>query len=523
MAISPLTALSIATRPISLITPFTYRTGATYLEILERLRDYVENTLVPEVDAALATAGAEFTAAIAAEHLSIEQALTGWRDIHDAYMADVDASLRALNDSAVGELVTDPASAVGAAVRALFPLKSDLDSLASKTSVTAVSGALDTLTTSVTALAGTVAGNKVATDSALSDKAHIQAPNRGYSVEYVNGGANRERYIVRLSRGAVSGPVVQHKQANDSLSPSPARDSMANLYAATRAGFMVNAGGWRSTDQRMGLAIQDGVLIQGWDTTGDGLGVESAVFMKDGSLRIYDSSTPPATILADGGWNASSFGRALYKDGVLNPVVGTEARYASQRSARNLVGVTNGGTILFIMYPGKTDVSGPIMSEIISDVAGLNIKHLYYLDGGGSSQMWIEGVPLVRSSDPGGTRNVTDVYHFNAPRTSKVPSRGFVDIPLTTGTGTLKYRATTETVEIEYNITATFPVGNTTVSDTFALPDDCIPQSVRRGEGLFSGSLVGQASINGSGQITITNDTSGERSQITGNILYQRP
>jgi hypothetical protein len=47
---TPLNLFPVAYRPYSNITPFTYRDGLTYLEVLEALRCYIRDVLVPHVD-----------------------------------------------------------------------------------------------------------------------------------------------------------------------------------------------------------------------------------------------------------------------------------------------------------------------------------------------------------------------------------------------------------------------------------------------------------------------------------------
>jgi hypothetical protein len=62
--------------PINNITPFTYRDGVTYLEILYKLRDYVNETLRPEFDAEMERIIEEFNAGIAnaEEHFTVTKA-----------------------------------------------------------------------------------------------------------------------------------------------------------------------------------------------------------------------------------------------------------------------------------------------------------------------------------------------------------------------------------------------------------------------------------------------------------------
>jgi hypothetical protein len=158
--------------PINNITPFTYRDGVTYLEILYLLRDYINDTLRPEFDgemeriieefnagienaentiteykttidaaieafetgtnAAIAAFQASVNAAIAAHETAVDTrmdtaeadintAKTGWQTLFNQFMADVEAELAALNDSAVGGLIDDKTSVTGVALRKQLP------------------------------------------------------------------------------------------------------------------------------------------------------------------------------------------------------------------------------------------------------------------------------------------------------------------------------------------------------------------------------------------------------------------
>jgi hypothetical protein len=137
--------------PINNITPFTYRDGVTYLEILYLLRDYINDTLRPEfdgemeriieefnagienaentiiaykgeIDGAIAAFQASVNAEITAHETAVDvrmdaaeadinTAKTGWQTLFNQFMADVEAELAALSDSAFAGLLSDTASA----------------------------------------------------------------------------------------------------------------------------------------------------------------------------------------------------------------------------------------------------------------------------------------------------------------------------------------------------------------------------------------------------------------------------
>ena len=94
---------------VSNITGLTYRAGATEMEVLYALRDYIVNTLQPEFTHALEQIITEFQAG-----------LTGWDERWAAFLANLELELAALNDASVGNLVNTPASATRTALDALY-------------------------------------------------------------------------------------------------------------------------------------------------------------------------------------------------------------------------------------------------------------------------------------------------------------------------------------------------------------------------------------------------------------------
>lgn len=164
MSITPLTPISpipFPTTPISNVTPFTYRDGYTFLEMIEKFRDWVNNEIVPTLNADMVTVVQDYTAALTAltgEYNAALVAVTAQGDanivrlqnlfdtfvvnITDADMAaavsgpsnathgavsDLAATLIASNavlktalDGSTATLITSPTSAIAIAVQALI-------------------------------------------------------------------------------------------------------------------------------------------------------------------------------------------------------------------------------------------------------------------------------------------------------------------------------------------------------------------------------------------------------------------
>lgn len=115
------------------VTPFTYRDGYTFLEVLEELRRYITNTIVPGIDANFDAITQNYLDALN----QLQSQYDGFTDIvdgkyaeldalYDQYMADVSASLRALNEPEVAALINDDASTVSVALKGKYVRKNEL-------------------------------------------------------------------------------------------------------------------------------------------------------------------------------------------------------------------------------------------------------------------------------------------------------------------------------------------------------------------------------------------------------------
>lgn len=108
--------LPVQIRPVNNISPFTYRDGETYLEILYRLRDYIENTVRPEFNTEIARIVDEFNTGLSTTGGTVTTALAEWETRFTEFMADVTANIAELNDAAIAQLIGQPASETAAAL-----------------------------------------------------------------------------------------------------------------------------------------------------------------------------------------------------------------------------------------------------------------------------------------------------------------------------------------------------------------------------------------------------------------------
>lgn len=106
--------------PVSQVTPFTYRDGATYLEILNELRRYINETLHPSIAKVFDEMHKELVKSFEGVMDTYVEGIEEFRRIHDAYMADVEATLTAWNDETGTNLVNNSNSKLRQALNAIY-------------------------------------------------------------------------------------------------------------------------------------------------------------------------------------------------------------------------------------------------------------------------------------------------------------------------------------------------------------------------------------------------------------------
>ena len=100
------------------------------------------------------------------------------------------------------------------------------------------------------------------------------------------------------------------------------RMKMSEVIAKYPNALIMNASAFdMQTGQVAGFQINNEKLIQDWSP---GTTTQYAfVINKDGSCKIYDSSTPASTIIKNGGQQAYDFGTAIIRDGKIQPSDGS--------------------------------------------------------------------------------------------------------------------------------------------------------------------------------------------------------
>lgn len=92
--------------PLNNITPFTYRDGTTYVEVLYKLRDYINLTLRPEFDAEMTRIIAEFQAGVANAEAWQTSTEAAHMAAYNTFTTTTNAAITAFEASVNGQITT---------------------------------------------------------------------------------------------------------------------------------------------------------------------------------------------------------------------------------------------------------------------------------------------------------------------------------------------------------------------------------------------------------------------------------
>lgn len=123
---TPITAFTPVFKPLTQITPFTFRDGYTFLEMYSELRQYLVKLLGPEIDAKLTLIYTETQAMVNALAEDVNASKDAWQGLFDEFMANVIVELEGLNDQAVANLVNDAGSNIRVALDSLYATRGDV-------------------------------------------------------------------------------------------------------------------------------------------------------------------------------------------------------------------------------------------------------------------------------------------------------------------------------------------------------------------------------------------------------------
>lgn len=190
---------------------------------------------------------------------------------------------------------------------------------------------------------------------------------------------------------------------------------VSETAAANNAILAVNGDYYGFRDS--GIVIRNGVVFR------DSGAREGLAMYRDGTVKVYDETqTTAAQLVADGVWNTLSFGPAIVESGAavsgidqveVDTNVGNHSIQGEQ--PRTAIGVTADGHILLVVVDGRDPgySRGATLPELADIMISLGATTAYNLDGGGSSELWFNGV-VVNQPSNGGERATSDILYIAA-------------------------------------------------------------------------------------------------------------
>ncbi|MBQ7522751.1 MAG: phosphodiester glycosidase family protein [Clostridia bacterium] len=142
-----------------------------------------------------------------------------------------------------------------------------------------------------------------------------------------------------------------------------------------------------------------------------------ACIYADGTMRIQNTSQVSAEeLVAQGVWQAFSFGPALVQNGTVTVSQSEEVGHAMASNPRTAIGVLGENHYLFVVSDGRTNESrGLSLYELAEFMQSLGVECAYNLDGGGSSTMYYQGNIINNPTTNGKSikeREVSDIVYI---------------------------------------------------------------------------------------------------------------
>lgn len=402
-------------RPLSNVTPFTYRDGVTYLETLERLRRFINKVIENEqaqndhIDETL-EAQNQTISELLSQLVGYTIEVTEYR--YTASMMD-GGTFTAYTDAGVDREIQILAENVDVKIESLTQYVNESvetlevhveNEVARLTQYVddEVAGLTTFINQKVQEIRAEVATKSETLYSTVNHKfTTVRSTQIPYSV-------------IRVASGG--GTVANHMHLSLS-SPGNLYDGRTKLRDfAQRDNYdmVINTFGFSEVDGLSGLVIKDGEVLRGWRRQDDG----TMAIMRDGTLRVYEEGVDSVQKMLDDGVRDTfgGFGPLIVKNGVVrnimnNPVVSDSFRVIT--SARTIHGIASNGDYIGIVVSGHSSSGTGLTGNEMGNLARREgCVDAVVDDGGGSSQLYANGKYMRCSSDRGGQRPRRAVVGF---------------------------------------------------------------------------------------------------------------
>ncbi len=186
--------------------------------------------------------------------------------------------------------------------------------------------------------------------------------------------------------------------------------STSEIAAENGALLAINGDFYGAHDS--GLVIRNGVLYR----ESEQKGTDILCIFADGTMRVYAYGEKTAEeLLAEGVWQAFSFGPGLLSDGEITVSTSEEVGHAMASNPRTAIGMIEPGHYVFAVSDGRTGESeGLSLFELAEFLQCLGVTVAYNLDGGGSSTMVYQGEVVNNPTTNGRSvkeREVSDIVY----------------------------------------------------------------------------------------------------------------
>ncbi|PCN47022.1 hypothetical protein Csp2054_14360 [Curtobacterium sp. 'Ferrero'] len=220
---------------------------------------------------------------------------------------------------------------------------------------------------------------------------------------------------------------------------------------ARRTGYPIatNASGWNVTSnfgEMRGAQIRNGKIFHDFERTdlsGSPAGIEGLGLLPDGRLKCYSAlrGDTAASMVAEGVVHSWSYGPNLVVDGVAQDLTQKNWQYfLTEISARTIIGQSETGDIILISTVGKTNSVGLTGNDMVALAVAEGCYNASTFDGGGSAQMYVQGLYPIPSSDGAtgydgtvGRRKVGDCFLVNGVLATAAVDTGWMPLPLRSG------------------------------------------------------------------------------------------
>lgn len=199
------------------------------------------------------------------------------------------------------------------------------------------------------------------------------------------------------------------------------KEAITSFAARKKAKIAINASAFNSAGKPQGLQIGKGKFLQTSVRTlrfHEYLGIT-----KDGWLKIIKAPFDPDQLIKSGIWQTFSFGPVLMENGkIVDPKRWENPTDLARDNPRTGIGQKANGNYIILIVDGREDISeGVTFQEYAELFKKYNCAIAFNLDGGGSTQLVVEGKLTNHPSDGKERPNPDFIWYDGIPESEADP------------------------------------------------------------------------------------------------------